>query len=153
MRSYLDRRVRQLIRRGLRAGLIEGSNVWLSIGAIAWLLRFLSRRDAALVSVQELRVGESVIVSHVPAPPSTKRGRKKAARKAAALAERQAKLQAKLEASRRYQRARANAARAEAAEEETSGRIRTRPAKLERKRRVSRRSSQPRPEGEPEAPE
>jgi hypothetical protein len=153
VRSYLDRRVRQLIRRGLRAGLIEGSNVWLSIGAIAWLLRFLSRRDAALVSVQELRVGESVIVSHVPAPPSTKRGRKKAARKAVALAERQAKLQAKLEASRRYQRARANAARAEAEEEETGGRIGTRPAKVERKRRVSRRSSQPRPEGEPEAPE
>jgi len=137
----------------MRAGLIEGSNLWLSIGAIAWLLRFLSRRDATQVSVQELRVGESVVVSHVPAPPSTKRGHKKAARKAAELAERQAKLQAKLEASRRYQRARAKAAQAEAAREGTGGLVRARRAKAERQGHGSRRSGKRRPEGEPEAPE
>jgi len=152
VRSYLDRWARQLIRRGLRAGVVEGSNLWLSIGAIAWLVRFLSRRDGAQVSVQQLRLGESVVVSHVPAPPSTKRGRKKAARKAAELAEHQAKLRAKLEASRRYKRARQKAAEKEAAEQHTGGRDRTRRAKAEGQRRRSR-GVERRPEGEPEAPE
>ena len=120
MPSFLDRWTRQLVRRGLRAGLIEGSNLWLSIGAVVWLLRFLSRRDTPQVTVQELRLGESVIVSHVPAPARTRREKKKAARKAAELEQRQAKLQAKREASRRNRRAMAKAARARAASEEPS---------------------------------
>jgi hypothetical protein len=152
VRSFLDRWARQLIRRGLRAGLIEGSNVWLSIGAVAWLLRFLSRREAPQVSVEQLRLGESVVVTHVPAPPGTKRARKKAARKAAELEERQAKLQAKLEASRRYQRARAKAARAEVAEEDEP-RPRVRRAETRGEGREARRAVRRDRERDPEAPE
>lgn len=112
VRSYLDRWARQLVRRGIRSGLIEGSNLWLSIGAIAWLLRFLARRPSPQVSVEQLRLGESLIVSHVPAPPRSRRARRKAAREAAKLEEILAKKQAKREASRRYARAAARPAEA-----------------------------------------
>src|ERR1035438_274041 len=96
MRRFLDRWARQLVRRGVRSGLIEGSNLWLSIGAIAWLLRLLSKRPSPRVSVEQLRLGESMIVSHVPAPPRSRRAKRKAARKAAELAQRRAKQQAKI---------------------------------------------------------
>lgn len=92
MGSYLDRWARQLVRRGIRAGLIEGSNIWLSIGAIAWLFRFLARRPPVSVRVERLRLGESLVVSHVPAPPRTRRERRKAARAGAKLEARSAKL-------------------------------------------------------------
>jgi len=111
VRKYLDRWVRQLIRRGVRSGLIEGSNLWLSIGAIAWLVRLLSRRPAPVVSVERLRLGESVLVSHVPAPPATRRAKKKAAAKAAKLERRETQLQSRRETSRRRARAAAKAAR------------------------------------------
>jgi len=91
VRSFLDRWTRQLVRRGIRAGLIEGSNIWLSIGAIAWLFRFLTRRQPARVSVENLRLGESVLVTHVAAPPRGRRARRKAARKAAKLEAREEK--------------------------------------------------------------
>jgi hypothetical protein len=129
VRNYLDRWARELIKRGIRSGLIEGSNLWLSIGAIAWLLRFLARKPSPMVSVEELRLGESVVVSHVPAPPRSRRAKRKAARKAAKLEQRRAKAQAKREASRRYARARRKAARAEAEREAKRARARARPRK------------------------
>jgi len=103
--SYLDRWARQLVRRGVRSGLIGGSNIWLSIGAIAWLFRFLSRRPPRQVSVERLRLGETILVSHVAAPPRGRRAKRKAARDAAERDAREAKDQAKREASRRYARA------------------------------------------------
>ena len=102
--------------------------MWLSIGAIAWLFRLLSRRTSTQVSVERLRLGESVIVSHVPAPPRSRRAKKKAARKAAKAAQRQAKQQARREASRRYARARAKAA-VEAAREAEKARRQARTGK------------------------
>jgi hypothetical protein len=129
VRNYLDRWARELIKRGIRSGLIEGSNLWLSIGAIAWLLRFLARKPSPMVSVEELRLGESVVVSHVPAPPRSRRAKRKAARKAAKLEQRRAKAQAKREASRRYARARRKAARAEAEREAKRARAQARPRK------------------------
>jgi len=127
--SFLDRWARRLVRRGVRSGLIEGSNLWLSIGAVAWLLRFLARRPPAQVSVERLGLGESVIVSHVPAPPRSRRARKKAARKAAKLEHRRAEQQAKREASRRHVRAMARAARRQAAGEARQARKQARSCK------------------------
>lgn len=135
MRSYLDRWTRQLVRRGVRSGLIEGSNTWLSIGAVAWLVRFLSRRPPLQVSVERLRLGESLIVTHVPAPPRSRRQRRKAARTAAKLEARQAEQQAKREASRRYARARVKAADALAAEAAKRERKAARAASSRRSRR------------------
>jgi hypothetical protein len=124
--SYLDRWARQLIRRGIRSGLIEGSNLWLSIGAIAWLLRFLARRPSPMVSVEQLRLGESVVVSHVPAPARSRRARRKAASKAAKLEQARARAQAKREASRRYARAMNKAAQAQAEKEAKRARAQAR---------------------------
>lgn len=114
MRSYFDRWVRQLIRRGVRSGLIEGSNLWLSIGAVAWLVRLLTRRPAPVVSVERLRLGESVVVSHVPAPPASRRARKKAAKKAVKAAWRQETARSEQDGGRRARREQ-RAARAAAA--------------------------------------
>jgi hypothetical protein len=103
--SYLDRWARQLVRRGIRAGLIEGSNIWLSIGAIAWLFRFLAKRPPVSVRVERLRLGESLVVSHVPAQPRTRRERRKAARAGAKLEARTAKLEQRRAARLRSGRA------------------------------------------------
>jgi hypothetical protein len=150
VRRYLDRWARQLVRRGIRSGLIEGSNVWLSIGAIAWLLRFLSKRPSPRVSVEQLRLGESLIVSHVPAPPRGRRAKKKAARKAAELERRRAKQQAKREASRRYARASARAARAEAAREAHKAKKQARSGRDRRPRRGDQSAVRRRSEGDEE---
>jgi hypothetical protein len=152
VRRYLDRWTRELVRRGLRSGLIEGSNLWLAIGAIAWLLRFLSRRQAPKVSVESLRLGESIVVSHVPAPPRTRRARKKALRKAEKLEQRSAKLQAKAQLSRRDARAAAEAARAQAAEAEKLDREQARAGKARRRRHGKRSTARRRSEGDLEAP-
>jgi hypothetical protein len=116
---YLERWARQLVKRGWRDGVVGGSNVWLSVGAVVWLFRLMWRKPAAKVHVEELALGESLLVSHVPAPPRTRRDRRKAARREVKRAARQAKV----EASRRYARAQAKVAAAETAEQ----------AKLERK--------------------
>ena len=135
MRNYLDRWTRRLVRRGLRAGLIEGSNTWLSIGAIAWLVRFLSRRPPPQVNVERLRLGESILVTHVAAPPRSRRQRRKAARNAARLEERQAKDRAKREASRRYVRSLVKAADALAVDAAKQARKAARAAASPRARR------------------
>jgi hypothetical protein len=139
VRAYLDRRVRQLIRRGVKSGLIEGSNLWLSIGALAWLFRFLTRKSAPQVTIERLRLGESVVVSHVPAPPRSRRAKKKAAKQLAKQERSQAKRQAKMASSRRYVRSAARAASEQAAEQEALSRKADRAAKKHsrRKRRVS----------------
>jgi hypothetical protein len=151
VRRYLDRWTRQLVRRGFRSGLIEGSNLWLSIGAIAWLLRFLSRKQAPKVSVESLRLGESIVVSHVPAPPRTRRARKKALRQADKLERRQDKVEADPQPSRRDARAAAEAARAQAAEAEKLDREQARAGKA-RRRRDERSAARRRPKGDLEAP-
>ena len=138
VRRYLDRWTRELVRRGVRSGLIGGSNLWLSIGAIAWLLRLLARRPTPKASVARLGLGESVVVSHVPAPPRSRRARAKAAREAAKLEQRQAKR----ETGRRHARAMAKAAGAQAAREAKSAREATRADEPGR----------PRPEGDVEEP-
>jgi len=125
-KGSFERWTRQLVRRGIQEGLIEGSDAWLSIAAVVWLYRFLSRRPRPQVSVARLRVGESVVVSHVPPPPRSRRARKKASREAAKREAREAdervrrdareaKQQAKREKSRRYARELAKAAEAQAA--------------------------------------
>jgi len=104
VRKFLDRWTRDLVRRGLRAGLIEGSNLWLSIASITWLVRVLVKRPPPQVRVERLRLGESLMVSHVPAPPRSRRARRKADRQAAKLKARQAKDEASRETRRKARR-------------------------------------------------
>jgi hypothetical protein len=82
MFALLDRLTRQVMRRGLRQGLLEGSSIWLVAGALAWLLRLIATPEAPRVVREEIAVGESILVSHLPAPP-TRRQRRRARRQSA----------------------------------------------------------------------
>jgi hypothetical protein len=73
----------KLARRGLRRGLLEGSVAWIVIGAAAWVVRFVTRPEAPLVAKEDLRLGESLLVTHV-GPSDT--GRRRHGRHAAGAA-------------------------------------------------------------------
>ncbi len=68
MSSILDSLLHRLIRNGLRRGLLEGSVAWIVIGAAAVVVRYVARPESPLVAREKLRLGESVLVAHVPAP-------------------------------------------------------------------------------------
>lgn len=72
-----DRLTRDLIRRAIRRGLLEGSWIWLVIGAVVLVARLLGRAEVPRISTERLQVGESLLVTHVPAPP-TRRQRRRA---------------------------------------------------------------------------
>lgn len=78
MRKRLDRLARRLLRNGLRRGVFEGNDLWLALGAVALLYRVLSKRDEPLRAIERLALGDSIVVTHLPAPP-TKRELRKAA--------------------------------------------------------------------------
>jgi hypothetical protein len=68
--GLVDSLARRLVRRGLRDGLIGGSTVWAVVGAAAWLARLLLRREEPLVVREDLKLGERIVVAHVPPPPT-----------------------------------------------------------------------------------
>lgn len=85
--SLIERVTRNLVRRGVRDGLLAGNGVWMALGAVAWLIRFLRKRPSPKVVTETLRSGESIVVTNVPAPPFGRRARKikRADRKSAAI--------------------------------------------------------------------
>lgn len=72
MKSWLDRATRSLVRQGLRRGL-GGDGKWLAVGAVAWFVRFLMKKREPAVIAEQLRPGETLVVTNVGPPP---RGRK-----------------------------------------------------------------------------
>lgn len=76
MLALLDRISRRVVRRGLRQGLLEGSSLWLVAGVLAWLFRLLSTPEAPRVVRERIALGESIVVTHVPAPSSRRRARR-----------------------------------------------------------------------------
>ncbi len=64
------------MRHGLRRGLLEGSVAWIVIGAAAWVVRYVTRPEAPLVARENLGLGESLIVTHVPGPETGPRRRR-----------------------------------------------------------------------------
>jgi hypothetical protein len=82
---------RNLVRRGIRDGLLGGNGIWLALGATAWLVRWLSHVPGQRVVTEEIRVGETITVTSVPAPPYGRAARKltKVDRRQAELARRQ----------------------------------------------------------------
>jgi len=69
-----------LRRRALTKGLFGGSRVWLILGVAAWSLRALKwalRPDPKTVYKGKLLLGETIVLTHEPAPP-TRRQRRKA---------------------------------------------------------------------------
>lgn len=97
MRGILERYTRNLVRRGIREGLLGGNGVWLALGATAWLVRWLSKTPAPGVVTEQLRLGESITVTSVPPPPFGRNARKlpKQDRKAAKLAHAQIRAERK----------------------------------------------------------
>lgn len=80
MLGLVDSLARRVVRRGLRRGLAEGSAAWIALGALAWLARLLLRPEQPRVATEQLRLGETLVVRHLP-PPPTRRQRRKAARR------------------------------------------------------------------------
>ncbi len=91
MKRLLERTARELVRRGVRDGLLGGNGLWLAAGAAAWLVRWLARSEAPPVVREEIRVGETITVTSVAPPPFGRRARKlaKGERKAAKSARKQ----------------------------------------------------------------
>ncbi len=91
MRRLLERAARDLVRRGIRDGLLGGNGIWLALGAVAWLLRWLSRTPTQHVVRETIRVGETITITSQPAPPFGRKARKlaKTEKEAAKAARRQ----------------------------------------------------------------
>lgn len=76
MNGFVDRITRTAVRNGLRKGLLAGDGKWLALGSIAWLVRFLAKRPEPETVVEQLRVGESLVVTNLgPAPKRRERRR------------------------------------------------------------------------------
>ncbi|WP_419925647.1 hypothetical protein [Candidatus Poriferisocius sp.] len=62
-----------LRRQAIRRGVAGGSRAWLVVGGVAWGLRLLTRmagtRRLRAVLTDELRPGESLLISHLPDQP------------------------------------------------------------------------------------
>lgn len=97
MKRLLERLTRDLVRRGIHDGLLGGNGIWLALGAVAWLARWLSRSPSPTVVREQIRVGETITVTSVAAPAFGRRARKlaNAERTAAASARRQVRSERK----------------------------------------------------------
>ena len=68
MTRLFDALARRLLRRGMRRALADGSYVWLGVTALAAVMRLLFKEQRPKIQREELAVGETIIVSHLPAP-------------------------------------------------------------------------------------
>jgi hypothetical protein len=75
--GFVDRITRTAVRNGLRKGLLAGDGKWLALGAVAWLVRFLAKKQEPETVVEQLKVGESLVVTNLgPAPKRRERRRR-----------------------------------------------------------------------------
>jgi hypothetical protein len=74
--GLIERLTRNLVRKGIRDGLLGGNGMWLALGAGAWLLRFLMHKPSGRVITETIALGETITVSSVPPPPVGRTARK-----------------------------------------------------------------------------
>jgi len=56
---------RRLVRTGVKRGLIDGSRLWLYVGAISWVVRTLTKQRHPVVRRETLEPGETLVVTNV----------------------------------------------------------------------------------------
>jgi hypothetical protein len=69
--SPLDRAIRAALRLGWQRGVVEGRRGWAMLGGLAllgYLGRRAMRREAQVIFSEVLQPGESLRISHEPAP-------------------------------------------------------------------------------------
>jgi hypothetical protein len=69
--GLVDRAVSAGLRKGLRQGLIEGSRVWLGVGAVALAWRIVQRAAGPgkpIVVSETLAPGETLVIKHLSPP-------------------------------------------------------------------------------------
>ncbi len=76
MKGLADRLTRAAVRRGLRNGLLAGDGKWLALGAVAWLVRFLAKRQEPETVRETLGVGETITVTNLGPPPRRRQARR-----------------------------------------------------------------------------
>jgi hypothetical protein len=81
VRAFVERISKKYLRVGFRRGLTEGSDLWLAVGALALLVRVVTKQDKPAKVTERLKLGESITVTHIAADP-TRRAAKRAARRA-----------------------------------------------------------------------
>jgi hypothetical protein len=67
--SRVDRVLKAATRKGARDGLGEGSRFWLSVGAVAAVirvLRWMGGPGKPTVVTEELAPGETIVIRHIP---------------------------------------------------------------------------------------
>ncbi len=85
MKVFIDRYLRKILMRGLTDGILAGDGLWLAVGVGAWVLRLLLTKPDPPVVVEQLRQGESIVVTNL-GPTPRGRAAKKAARRSAETA-------------------------------------------------------------------
>jgi hypothetical protein len=67
----MNRLLRLLVRNGWRRGVLGGSRPWVIAGGVALVARVLQKLIASeekVVYSEELRPGETLVISHAPSP-------------------------------------------------------------------------------------
>ncbi len=72
----LQRVTKDLVSKGFKRGVVEGNGLWLVVGALALVVRVVSKPEPPKVVTEQLRLGESIVVTHLPPPPSRRKARK-----------------------------------------------------------------------------
>jgi len=64
--GLIERGLSLFARKGLRKGLVGGSNAWVAVGAAAFVLRWIRRTNAPkTVYVSEIRSGERLVITSI----------------------------------------------------------------------------------------